>query len=541
MGRTESDSGGEATETTTTTAPSPHDVAIGAPAVRKEREAREAHERAAAENAQREQAREVGAPGALVLPEIGGAERPRRLLLIGLDGAAPELAIGAWRTQLRTMHMLTDRGARGRLRSSMPWFSAPAWQSLLSGREPAQLGIYGRRQRRGYSYAAPTDLDSSDVHEPRLWDLLGGAGKQVGVVAAPATTPPQPVRGHLIGDRPVSGAPATYPPALAQLIAAWLADAPAGGSPTGGDLEQIVGDIYVRTEQRFRLARRLLARDSYGCFVVCDDGIAAIQRILWDTLDVTHSRFRPNHPLADTISLFYRFVDEQIGELLELIDSDTIVAVVSACGMQALDGELSINDWLIAQGDLALRSAPAGPTPIEQCDVDWARTRAWSGDDGAIYLNVAGREPQGTVPADQAEQALTDLSERLRAIEPPATASSSQADQSSGVPEVEIMRPPAVYSASSGVVPDLVAICARPGWRADASVGHRRAWVSTREAAMDAAYESPSGFFVIYDPHGQGKQVELDEASIYDLAPTLLALLGEPVAARLRGRAIPGL
>ena len=88
MGRTESDSGGETTETTTTTAPSPHDVAIGAPAVRKEREAREAHERAAAENAQREQAREVGAPGALVLPETGGAERPRRLLLIGLDGAA---------------------------------------------------------------------------------------------------------------------------------------------------------------------------------------------------------------------------------------------------------------------------------------------------------------------------------------------------------------------------------------------------------------------------------------------------------------------
>src|SRR5262245_23079045 len=78
--------------------------------------------RQATESTEIERAREVGAlEERLVAP--GGGGRGRRLLLIGLDGASPELAIGAWRTELRTFHMLTDRGAWGRLRSNPPWNS----------------------------------------------------------------------------------------------------------------------------------------------------------------------------------------------------------------------------------------------------------------------------------------------------------------------------------------------------------------------------------------------------------------------------------
>ncbi len=72
------------------------------------------------------------------------------------------------------------------------------------------------------------------------------------------------------------------------------------------------------------------------------------------SFDPTHPRYTPDHPFAGTIGSFYRFVDDQLFELLELVDDDTIVAVVSAGGAQALLGELALNEWLIAQGDLAL-------------------------------------------------------------------------------------------------------------------------------------------------------------------------------------------
>jgi predicted AlkP superfamily phosphohydrolase/phosphomutase len=526
------DSGNETTTTTTTTA-NPGDVAIGKQTARKKREA---DARRASLDAGREQAREVGAAGTLASTvTTGGGGRPRRLLLIGLDGAAPELALGAWRTALRTTHLLTDRGARGRFHSSTPWASAPAWLSLVSGQAPGQLGIYGNHVRRSHTYDAPVPLESHDIHEPRLWDILGAGGKHVGIVGALATTPPPGVHGNLIGERPADGAIVTYPPALAEQVALWLEDeAPA---QIGGDeFDRLIGAAYARTERRFRLARRLLARDTYDCFVLCDDGIAAVQRALWDTFDVTHPRYTPNHPLKDTISAFYRFVDEQIGELLELIDADTIVAIVSACGVQALDGEFALNDWLIEQGELALHRPPAEPTPLAQCDVDWTRTRAWA-EDGAIYLNLAGREPQGIVAPDAAEDLLASLRDRLRALEPPR-----ELAEPTGLPaEVEVYRPAALYGAARGVVPDLLAVCMRPGWRPSARTGHGRSWVSARDSHLDAACETPVGFFVIYDPHNLGGERELHDGSIYDIVPSLLALLGQPIAPRLRGKILTDL
>ncbi len=522
---------------TTTETTTKHPAAVEIDKQASER-AREAAGRAAQQESGVEQAREVGASGVTQAAlESGGGGRPRRLLLIGLDGATPELALGAWRTELRTLHMLTDRGVRGRLQSSTPWASLPAWLSLLSGQDPGQIGIYSTTLRQHYSYAAPVPPDSRAIREPRLWDTLGAVGKHVGVVGAPATTPAPQVHGHLIGDQITANGSAIYPPALRQQVATWLEDDLPPRLADDDDIGRIVGGAYARTEQRFWLARKLLARDTYDCFILYDDGIATVQRALWDSLDAAHRRYRPDHPSAAVISAFYRFVDEQIADLLELIDDNTIVALVSACGAQALDGELALNDWLIEQGDLVLRARPDRTATLEECDVDWARTRAWAGADGALYLNIAGREPQGAIPAAEAEPTAKNLSARLGALggTDPADAPPNAADLQ---PAVEVYPPAALYSTVRGVAPDLLAVCTRPGWRPSALIGRGAPWVHTGAVPMDAACESSSGLFVIYDPHNLSDGYELTGATIYDIVPTLLALLGQPIPSRLRGRAL---
>lgn len=500
--------------------------------------AREAAGRAAQNEAGVEQAREVGASGfTQVAPAPGGGERPRRLLLIGLDGATPELALGAWRTELRTLHMLTDRGLRGRLQSSIPWASLPAWLSLLSGQDPGQLGIYSTTMRQQHSYAAPAPPDSRAMREPRLWDILGAAGKHIGVVGAPATTPATQVHGHMIGDQITADGSAIYPHSLRQQVATWLEDDLPPRLADDDEIGQIVGAAYARTEQRFRLARRMLARDTYDCFTIYDDGIATVQRALWDSLDPAHRRYRPDHPSADVISTFYRFVDDQIAGLLELIDDNTIVTLVSACGAQALNGELALNDWLIEQGDLVLHTRPDRPATLDECDVDWAHTRAWAGDDGAIYLNIAGREPQGSIPTAEADSAAANLAARLRALHDSAP-TDAPPNAAELPPAVEVYRPAALYATVRGVAPDLLVICARSGWRPSAQIGRGSPWVHTDTMPMDAACESSSGLFVLYDPHNSSSGRELTGATIYDMVPTLLTLLGLPIPARLRGRAL---
>lgn len=491
---------------------------------------KDAPEQQAAYEVAIERAREVGAPLEADELSTGERDRPRRVLLIGLDGATPELVLGAWRGDLRTLDMLADRGVWGSIRSSLPATSLPAWLCLLSGQDPGQLGIYGARRRTDHSYAAPLAVNSRALVEPRLWDILGVAGKHVGVVGAPATTPARPVRGHLIGDnlRPGNG-PTIFPTSLGRQVSTWLEDAPAPRpAPAGDDIGQLIQDVYARTEQRFLLARRLLARGIYDCFVLVDDGIAAIQRALWDSLDTAHPLYRPNHPFAGTIGSFYRFVDEQISDMLELVDDDTVIVVVSACGAQALNGEFALNEWLLAAGELTLKAVPAGPTPIERCAVDWERTRAWASDDGMIYLNVAGREPRGTIRADQVEQAGASITERLLALPGP--------DGQPGA--VEVYHPSALYAEVHGIAPDLFVRCTRPGWRPTAALGRGGIWVDAHHAPLDTAFESSSGLLILYDPRNLGGGRRLAEATIYDIVPTLLAVLGQPIPARLGGRAL---
>ena len=493
----------------------------------------DAQRQQAGDQAEHGQALALGGGSAPVEWELGGGDGgpQQRLLLIALDGAAPELALGAWREALHNLRLLSDQGIYARISSTLPCASAPAWASLLSGFDPGQLGVYASAQRPNHSYAPPAPLGSQALRLPRLWDTLGQAGQRVGVVGAPLTSPAPAVRGHLVGDETGAGAIVASPPAFAQQVAQWLADVPAVAPAPGSDLEIAIGQIYARTEQRFQLAHRMLARTSYNCFVLFDDGIAQIQRLLWHTLDVTHLRYQPAHPLADVISAFYRFVDDQIGELLELIDSETAVAVVSAAGAQALDGELALNDWLLAEGYLRLHAAPARPTPLAECEVDWAHTRAWAGENGMIHLNLAGREPEGTVAPDDAEATLQQLAAQIYTLAPPAGIAAA-------APLFTSYRPATLYAATQGVGADLLVAAAQPGWRTSALVGHARPWLSARADALDAALESPRGMFALLDPRHPGGGREISGASVYDILPTLLGLFGLPAPASARGRAL---
>lgn len=524
------DSGDEIATTTTTTTT---DADTSTTRAAEKDAATSEGQRAASEQqgelgAEQGQAREVGGPRAESSLYLGGGSR-RRLLLIALDGAAPELALGAWHADLRALAAIGERGVRGRLQSSVPWSSPNAWLSLFSGLDAGQLGMYAGEQRPNYTYATPAPLDSRALRVPRLWDLLGRADCYVGVVGAPLTYPTTPLNGHLVNDS--SGNLAAYPASFARQLAGWLADDPAEPVTQGDALDRLIGAAYARAERRFRLARRMLARESYDAFVLYDDGIATVQRALWHTLDVTHLRYVPNHPFAAAIGAFYRFIDEQIGALLELIDSDTAVAIVSACGAQALDGELALNDWLIGEGLLRLREQPASPGPLAPELIDWPATRAWAGANGTLFLNRAGREPQGTVAHEQADALLGQLAERIAALRPPLA-------QALQAPAFVAYRPAALYAGTQGVAPDLQVIGELPGWRTNAEAGHASPWRSAPASALDAAYESPRGMLLLYDPRNPGGGRELAGATIYDVLPTLLALFDLPAPARARGHAL---
>ena len=88
-----------------------------------------------------------------------------------------------------------------------------------------------------------------------------------------------------------------------------------------------------------------------------------------------------------------------------------------------MDGGICINEWLWQNGWLALK-APLpnknGLSRIEDCDINWAHTRAWAsgGYYGRVFLNMQGREPQGTIPPEQYE-VMRDYEDAVAGIADP--------------------------------------------------------------------------------------------------------------------------
>ena len=76
-----------------------------------------------------------------------------RILIVGLDGATFDL-IDPWVGAGELPHLagLLKRGARGRLASTRPSATFPAWTTLMTGVNPGQHGVFDFAQRRPGAY-----------------------------------------------------------------------------------------------------------------------------------------------------------------------------------------------------------------------------------------------------------------------------------------------------------------------------------------------------------------------------------------------------
>ena len=87
-----------------------------------------------------------------LMDRIRRRDRFRKVFVIGLDCAAPELVFDRWRSDLPNFTYLAENGIWGDLQSCIPAITVPAWTCMLSGKDPGELGIYGFRNRSDHSY-----------------------------------------------------------------------------------------------------------------------------------------------------------------------------------------------------------------------------------------------------------------------------------------------------------------------------------------------------------------------------------------------------
>lgn len=493
-----------------------------------------------------------------------------QVLVVGLDGAAPEL-IEAWTVEGCLPHLaeLMERGIWGRLRSTVPPVTAAAWISFMTGKTPGTHGVLGFQtlDLSRYDYFAEANfVNATHFTDESVFQILSRAGRRVAAISVPMTYPPFQVSGVLVSGFPHPGSQAyTYPPELAQRLEPWYL--PGRRLRETSSPEERIAAARYRVTRQTEAALELLDGIDWDLFTIVFNNTDAIAHYFWRYM----TQGDETSPYTGAVLDAYRQADEAIGQLLDRIGPETLVIVMSDHGMRAAPEKVvHINGWLRSCG--LLEAAKEGTTwrkralewikgkagrPIKYAlqrhlpqrvvagltaaslnvdAIDWSHTRAYyvrlfRTVDG-IHINLRGRQSQGIVaPGTEYEILRDEIIEGLEALRDPET----------GEPVVEgVMRREEVFEGPRlEEMPDLI-VQYQPAYASGVGLGPT---LIERPQQMHAyskgwsATHAPDGVLIMAGGP-VAKSGTLVGTCIEDLAPTILHALGEPVPADMTGRVL---
>jgi predicted AlkP superfamily phosphohydrolase/phosphomutase len=458
-----------------------------------------------------------------------------RLAVIGLDSVSPDLLYRRFAEDTPRLQELLRRSTRATLRTCDPPITVPAWAVMFSGVDPGTLGLYGFRHRRPGSYDKMYTPSSSTPRAPMVWNTLSRLGKRVAVLGMPPGYPPPALNGVAVGDfLTPEGAEDWVTPARYREVLRTESGGPFFDiSFRAEDRHRIQAQLLEMTHRRWKAARYLWRSDQWDLFVVHDIGPDRLHHAFWKFFDEHHPRYRPASEFADAGRTFYRALDREVGEFLDLLPDDVRVMVASDHGSQAMEACFCVNDWLIQREYLSLRRPPQRPAiPLEEADVDWSRTSVWAagGYYARFFLNVRGREPEGVVAREEVPGVVDRLREDLQRVHRPDGSRL----------EVRLFAPSEVYRNVEGDPPDLMAYFDDARIRSAGTIGHPQLFLEENDTGPDDAVHSFDGILG-WREAASGDGREIGTQQILDVAPTILRRFGVNLPTYIQGSPITAL
>jgi predicted AlkP superfamily phosphohydrolase/phosphomutase len=504
----------------------------------------------------------------------------KKLFVIGLDGASfTVLDSLIEKGYLKNLARLIEGGARADLETTFPPITAVAWSSFMTGKNPGKHGIF-EFVRLDKDSKRELAVNASFRQGRAIWDMLSDAGKRVIVHNFPCTYPPRELNGLMIADfmTPRGRRDFTRPLSLLAELEAKFGPYRLHLSQTyaGGKAQGVLDELNDELEYKAKVSEYLMTQYDWDAFFQYFWGTDRIQHELWHIIDDQHPRHNPEEArqYREKVYDYFDRVDQVIGNLLSLAGKDPLVWVASDHGFGPAHKYCSFNIWLLQEGFLKLKTDALtrlkkamfslGLTPeaafklikklplgklrpargasndqrastllsaffLSFNDVDWSRTLAFSkGNYGQIYVNLKGREPNGAVSEQDYASVRHRIVERLKALKDPQTGE-PWADQV--FVREDVYEGPRVADA-----PDVAFL---PRDMRCLPLGN--ADFTSNKFMVDAfgisGCHRMRGIMI-----GNGSAVKpgsrMDVASIYDVAPTLLYLLGEALPDDMDGRAL---
>jgi len=511
---------------------------------------------------------------------------PSRVLVIGLDAMeAPLVDRGATAGELPAFAALRDHAVRFDLSNPMRSHPGAIWPEINTGRSVGEVGLFFHPSQLRTGDAVPHQVATDEIDAgDDWWQVAGDAGRRVCVIDVPHSVTRPGTNGiHITdwGNHDRSWAPASDPPSALADVRAHIGDHPIGRCDDvvrGGDADayaRLLDHLLDGIERRTRLGERLIGREDWDATHLAFTESHCVGHQFWAFSDPSHPVPLPERParLVHAMSEVYGAIDGGVARLVAAAGPDVTVVVVFSHGMGPYVGGYQLLPEVLIR--LGLRPRPHAAAAIGSSlpqrtrevlrrvvpdrlrykriaragtlhhhDLASARTKAavmLNNRCAAIRLNIRGREPYGSIePGAKADAVVEDLRRELLALRQPGT----------GEPIVDLVATPGELFGPD-FHPDLPDLTV--GFRTD--LGRIEACESPRVGHVEVPLWSrdtrPDGWPVELGRSGDhtaasrawictpdAAPCDGGDASVLDVAPTVLQLLAVTPPATMTGRAL---
>lgn len=474
----------------------------------------------------------------------------RRAFVLGLDGV-PWRLVREWTEDgtLENFARMRTEGVAAPLESTALANTPVAWPSIATGTRPDQHGVY-EFVNLDTSYEQRLHT-SADLQRPACWEVATPA--VVGNV--PMTYPPSEVDGRIVTGlmTPDTDATFTHPPEFAAEIRREIPEyrIELDWHEYVDDSDGFVDEIRSLLDARRRLLRQCMSVDDWRLFFFVFTAPDRLQHLVWDE-PVLRDHYRLLDDLLGEVMAYcsdhdadlYVVSDHGFGPVSRAVNVNTVLESAGLFTRQRDDGSRSLLSRLGVTRD-AVRSIPdrlgidertlvdalpdrvvnsvaqAVPGDHALFDMDRTETEAFLHGLGSVYVNDTERFAAGAVRPADVPAVKREVVRVLGDLTDPETGESPLR-----VYDGDDLYPRDEYG------PDVVA-APRPGYTTNSSLASTP-FESVDDVAGDHQRE---GVFLAWGPQ-VGARIPPADATVVDVAPTLLHGLGLPVPDHVDGEVL---
>ena len=327
----------------------------------------------------------------------------RRVIIIGLDGVPFGMIKDfADNGVMPNTARLIEDGIFKQSCSTIPEISSVAWSSMITGKNPAQHGIFGFTDLHDGTY----DLkfpNYRDLKAKPFWEEW--PGKSV-IINVPATYPVRPMDGaHISGFVSVDINKSVYPQELIAQLERMDYRLDVDSRLAHSSMDSFMADLDKTLDARIRSYRYLWDNTQWQTFMLVFTGTDRLMHFLFEAYE------DKIHKYHNCFVDHFRKIDTAIGEIAQQASDNDLIVMLSDHGFEKLDKDVYIAHFLKEKGFMKFK----GP---DETDLKFlsSETKAFVMDPARIYLNYQGKYPAGSVSPQQASGILDELTQAFSAL-----------------------------------------------------------------------------------------------------------------------------